>query len=698
MRIAVVNGSPKGEDSITLFTVKYLQKRFPGHEFRYISAAAGIRTYERERGEARKVLEEAELVLFSYPVYTFLAPSQLHRFLELLKEDVAGGKLSLEGKYVSQITTSKHFYDVTAHRFIEENCRDLGMKPIRGLSADMEDLTQKKGRRDAEQFFRYLVWNMEREKEGRESSPAVPDAVSGTASDADPEVAPGAVSVTEESSETASAADPVVIVADLGEEDRELQGMIACFREALGLPSRLVNLRDFPFRGGCLGCLRCASTGECIYKDGFQELLRDQIQKGSATVYAFTIRDHSMGSHFKTYDDRQFCNGHRTVTMGSPVAYLIRGEYRKEENLRLVLEARAEVGGNFFAGAVADENGRVGADTLKEQIGEMAAQVRYSIQEKYAPPSNFLGEGGRKIFRDLIYQMRGLMKADHKFFKEKGLYDFPQKKKGSILLMYLVGALMRSKKMQKKMGDQMKAGMKMPYQRVLDQVKEPCEPPFLAGSAIHRNPSRKSLTQEAQDGKQEEAETEKPILLYVNGCMRRHSRTEQLAWHYLNQNYPADQYQWKEIKVSDLDIAPLKEADILQRDEDIAAGNLNQRKYALAQAFASAHAIVVAAPYWDASFPSELKVFFEHICVAGITFGYDSQGSPVKKCKADCLVYLTTSGGYLPNHPSVQAYLEELCRLFSIPDCRFYAAEGLDIHPDQVEEILEHTWKGFLSV
>ena len=480
MNIAVINGSPKGEDSITLFTVKYLQKRFPGHAFRYISGAAGIRTYEKERGEARKALEGADLILFSYPVYTFLVPSQLHRFLELLKEDVAEGKLSLEGKYVSQITTSKHFYDVTAHRFIEENCRDLGMKPIRGLSADMEDLTKEKGRRDAEQFFRYLVWSME----GRKSSPVADhEAASEEASAADYETALEAasgvdqeaeyeeVSVTEP--EGASEAAPVVIVTDLGEEDRELQGMIACFREALGMPSRLVNLRDFPFRGGCLGCLRCASTGECIYQDGFQELLRDQIQKGSATVYAFTIRDHSMGSRFKTYDDRQFCNGHRTVTMGSPVAYLIRGEYRKEENLRLVLEARAEVGGNFFAGAVADENGRVGADALKQQIGEMAAQVRYSIQENYAPPSNFLGEGGRKIFRDLIYQMRGFMKADHRFFKEKGLYDFPQKKKGSILLMYLAGALMSSKKMQKKMGSRMKEGMKMPYQKVLDQVKEP---------------------------------------------------------------------------------------------------------------------------------------------------------------------------------------------------------------------------------
>lgn len=90
-----------------------------------------------------------ELVLFCYPVYTFIAPYQLHRLIELIKAD----GIDLSGKAVSQITTSKHFYDVTAHRYIEENCFDLGMHVIRGLSADMEDLLCAQGRKQAEDFF-----------------------------------------------------------------------------------------------------------------------------------------------------------------------------------------------------------------------------------------------------------------------------------------------------------------------------------------------------------------------------------------------------------------------------------------------------------------------------------------------------------------------------------------------------------------
>lgn len=89
----------------------------------------------------REKLEQADLLLFCYPVYTFIAPYQLHRLIELIKED----GIDLSGKFASQITTSKHFYDVTVHRYVEENCFDLGMNVVRGLSADMDDLLTEKG-------------------------------------------------------------------------------------------------------------------------------------------------------------------------------------------------------------------------------------------------------------------------------------------------------------------------------------------------------------------------------------------------------------------------------------------------------------------------------------------------------------------------------------------------------------------------
>ena len=76
-----------------------------------------------------------------------------------------------------------------------------------------------------------------------------------------------------------------------------------------------------------------------------------------------------------------------------------------------------------------------------------------------------------KIFRDLIFLMQGMMRADHRFFKENGQYDFPQKQPGTILKMYLVGTLMASPAVQKKIGNQLTEGMLAPYRKILEEDK-----------------------------------------------------------------------------------------------------------------------------------------------------------------------------------------------------------------------------------
>ena len=154
MNILVINGSPRGDYSVTLHTSKYLELRFPELRFDVLNVGIGIKRFERDFSEAAKKINEADLLIFSYPVYTFIAPSQLHRFIELLK----ASDIDVKGKFATQISTSKHFYDVTAHNYIRDNCFDMEMKYIKGLSADMDDLTTPKGRKDADEFLKYILW------------------------------------------------------------------------------------------------------------------------------------------------------------------------------------------------------------------------------------------------------------------------------------------------------------------------------------------------------------------------------------------------------------------------------------------------------------------------------------------------------------------------------------------------------------
>lgn len=432
MKVLVINGSPKGKNSITYQTIRFLQKKFPKDTFETIHAGAQIKLLERDMKDVCRMFARAELIVFVYPVYTFIAPSQLHRFIELLKEQ----NMDLSGKYAVQITTSKHFYDITAHRYIEDNCKDLGLSVLRGFSADMDDLLTVKGQLAVITYWNYVAHIIGYEKKGNEHRKSN-----------------GPLSGKNEKYH-------IVIVTDCEKTNERLRRMIIDFRKSLPYASHVVNLQDFDFRGGCLGCFHCAADGACVYPDGFDDFLRHKIQQADSIVYAFSIRDHSMGALFKTYDDRQFCNGHRTVTMGKPTAYLVDGELSREENLKTIIEGRSQVGGNFLAGVATNEG-------VGDSVEICADRLSYALEHRMKVNENFYGVGGKKIFRDLIFEMQGLMREDHRFYKENHFYDFPHKKAGRILLMYLVGLLTKLPADMVQMQPKMTEGMLAPYEKVI---------------------------------------------------------------------------------------------------------------------------------------------------------------------------------------------------------------------------------------
>lgn len=450
MKVLVINGSPKGKNSVTLQSVEYLKEHIKDDCFEILHIGQKIKKYEKAK-EFDKVIEcikKSDLILFSYPVYTFLAPYQLHRFIEVLKERVNENDLS--GKFATQITTSKHFYDVTAHNYIEENAIDLGLSVIKGLSADMDDLLTKEGRDDLMNFWKFVKFSYDNNcYETRNQTSHInqmkytaPDISSNKSDDYD-----------------------TVILTNCENDDVNLKNLIDGFINYYPYKTRVVNINDFKFSGGCLGCFNCASNGKCIYKDGFDSYLRKEIQSADAIVYAATIKDHSMGASFKMYDDRQFCNGHRMVTMGMPIGYILSGNYSSESNLSTVIKARSEVGHNFLAGVVSDES--QDQETISQSLNNLGKTLSYALEQKLVLPQNFYGIGGTKIFRDLIYLMRGLMKADHKFYKKHGIYDFPQKKVGIRLKMDIIGLLMSIPSVKNKAKGKMNEAILAPYKKAI---------------------------------------------------------------------------------------------------------------------------------------------------------------------------------------------------------------------------------------
>lgn len=132
-----------------------------------------------------------------------------------------------------------------------------------------------------------------------------------------------------------------------------------------------------------------------------------------------------------------------------------------------MLEARAEVGRNLFCGIVDSASGT----DQEQRVADMARLMWFMLTERIEQPQNFYGVGGTKIFRDLIWTMRGLMKADHKFYRKHGIYDdFPQRNIGRMLQGKLLGLMFNNKSIRKKMGAKMNEGMVMPYRKAIEKA------------------------------------------------------------------------------------------------------------------------------------------------------------------------------------------------------------------------------------
>ena len=450
MKILVINGSPKGNNSITLQTLLFLEKLFMEHQFTFLNVGQKIKHYEKKFDEIKEELENTDIIIFAYPVYTFLVPYQLYRFIELLKEN----NVNIKNKFATQVSTSKHFYDITAHKFVEENCLDLGLKYIKGLSADMEDLIEKKGQDDAINFFNYLIFCAENNLNIKENAN-------------NKKIEKIVYKRKTEDNGANNKEKDILILTNCSDKDESLRNMIEDFKSIFPYKTREINIRDYKFHGGCLGCFGCAITGKCVYKDGFDDFLRKDIQTADAIIYAFSIENHYTHSSFKLYEDRQFCNGHRMVTEGMPVGYIISGDYDKEYNLQTLVEARCEVGGNFLTHVANDCNRDAYDELLK-----LSSIMKYAIDNKCTRPKNFYGVGGMKIFRDLIYVMQGLMKEDHKYYKKHNVYDFPQKQRMKMLQIKLVGALISIPSIQSKMKNKMNEYILMPYKKIIDKASK----------------------------------------------------------------------------------------------------------------------------------------------------------------------------------------------------------------------------------
>ena len=181
-------------------------------------------------------------------------------------------------------------------------------------------------------------------------------------------------------------------------------------------------------------------------------------------------------------------------------------------------------------------------------------------------------------------------------------------------------------------------------------------------------------------------------LLFVNGCISQRgeeSRTLVLARSFLD----AWQARHPEAEVETVEpeaLLALKPfAPEMLNDRDALAGIrcFDAPVYDLARQFRAADRVVVAAPFWDLTFPAALRTYIEYISAVGLTYHYTEAGC-CGDCAAQWLVYLT-SGGDVEREDSIGVlHWRQLAAMFGIPKFDYVFAGGLDAHPETAGETL----------
>ena len=439
MKIVVLNGSPKGDVSVTRQYVLYLEKAFPEHQFVVLHVAQQSKKLERDHAAFDAVIEEvrsSDGVIWAFPLYILLVCSQYKRFIELLAE--RGAESAFGGKHAATLSTSINYYDSNAHVYMRSVCEDLGMPFVGVHSANMHDLMKREERarlhRFAEDFFTSIGAGMQFPR----LSARLPR-----------ELAGGYRQVS--ASRTADTRGKKIVILTDGRPGQDsLLAMTSRLQSAWGGRATVVNLYDLDIKGGCQGCLRCGAAYKCAYtgKDGYIDFYNTVLVPADIIVFAGAVTSRQLSWKWREFFDRSFFNTHTPSLVGKQFAFVISGPLTHLPEMRETYEAWTELQQSNLAAFVSDEacgsdgsssdswGGDAGVlDVVLDQLAER--MVRFA-ESGYVRPRTFLGVGGMKIFRDDIWsELRVVFRADHRAYKKLGFYDFPQRRIGHRILMGL---------------------------------------------------------------------------------------------------------------------------------------------------------------------------------------------------------------------------------------------------------------------
>lgn len=173
-------------------------------------------------------------------------------------------------------------------------------------------------------------------------------------------------------------------------------------------------------------------------------------------------------------------------------------------------------------------------------------------------------------------------------------------------------------------------------------------------------------------------------LILIDACMRDgESRTRRILEPLMSEL--GKRYEIETVALDGEDYQAVGRRVLAERGE----GHVPEAIAEQARRLAAADRIVIAAPFWDMSFPAILKVFIENMSLFNITFK-DNGTYFEGLCRCEKVLYITTRGMNVKTGEPMEGatpYIKAIGALWGLGEVITVAAENLDYStPEEVDE------------
>ena len=177
-------------------------------------------------------------------------------------------------------------------------------------------------------------------------------------------------------------------------------------------------------------------------------------------------------------------------------------------------------------------------------------------------------------------------------------------------------------------------------------------------------------------------------ILFINACYNyEKSRTLYLANKIFEKFDIDSNFDFEEVRLKDLHLLPLSEEKLKLRF-DLANKHLfDMDMLTYSKKVLSADIVVIAAPFYDYSYPAILKLFIENISVPNLMYNYTNDGYE-GYARGRKFIYITTRGANMPESEDFGFLnLDRMFKLFGFKNTQLIGFGGTDFYKEPLKEI-----------